>query len=323
MKYCSVKHPHFSVPDKNRNFASLFIYLNYLMQKYLVILLSMAILFIGGCSPALKLSKNEQAKQAFDTGELEKSLQLYEEIIAAEEATGSLEVTNHYEEAAKTAEALGDMTKAESYYKLAIYYKTASADAYQKLARYYRQQDNISKESGMLEPLLNLFPKSEQAKAEKTRLYQIYIETAQWEKAVALWPPNAEADQDENLLNTFFTAQKKLGNDEEVDKLSAALLKLNPQNKAALEWKAIALYNEGENRYQKELQDYESNKTNRQYKIMLAGLDASTASFKQSLKIFEKLYNEEVNKTYALYIANIYARFGDESNAKRYQKLSQ
>lgn len=293
------------------------------MQKYLVILLSMAVLYIGGCSPALKLSKNEQAKQAFDAGKLEKSLQLYEEIIAAEEAAGALAERNHYEEAGKTAEALGDMTKAESYYKLAIYYKTASADVYQKLARYYRQQDNISKESGMLEPLLNLFPKSEQAKAEKTRLYQIYIETEQWEKAVALWPPNAGAAQDENLLNTYFAAQKKLGNDEELDKLSSTLLALNPENKAALEWKAIDLYNKGENRYQKELQDYENNKTRRQYKIMLDGLDASTASFKQALQIFEKLYGQDISKTYALYMANIYARFGDESNAKRYQKLSQ
>lgn len=311
------------MPDKNRNFALSFNYLTYLMQKYLVILLSLAVLFVGGCSPAIKLTKNQQAKQAFDAGKLETSLQLYEEIIAAEEEAGTLAEANHYEEAGKTAEALGDMTKAESYYKLAIYYKTASADVYQKLAAYYRQQANISKESGMLEPLMSLYPESNQAKAEKARLYQIYIETEQWEKAVTLWPPNAGAAQDESLLNTYFTAQKKLGNDEKLDELSADLLALNPENKAALEWKAKALYNKGEERYQKELQDYENNKTNKQYKIMLAGLDVATAYFKQSLKIFEQLYGREADKSYALYIANIYARFGDEPNAKRYQKLSQ
>lgn len=311
------------MPDKNRNFAPPFNYLNYLMQKYLVILLSMTVLSIGGCSPALKLTKNQQAKQAFDAGKLEKSLQLYEEIIAEEEAAGTLSVGNHYQEAAKAAEALGDMTKAESYYKLAIYYNTASPDTYQKLAAYYRQQNNISKESGVLEPLVNLFPKSEQAKAEKARLYQIYIETEQWEKAVALWPPKADAGLDENMLNSYFLAQKKLGNDKKSDEIASDLLSLNPENKAALEWKAIALYNKGENRYQKELQDYEKNKTRRQYKIMLNGLDASTASFKQALKIFEKLYKQEAKKNYALYIANIYARFGDETNAKRYQRLSQ
>lgn len=292
------------------------------MRKYYVVLLVMAVLLMGGCSPAVKLTKNEQAKQAFDAGKLETSLQLYEEIIAAEEATGTLAEVNHYEEAGKIAEVLGDMTKAESYYKLAIYYKTASADVYQKMAGYYRQQDNISKESGMLEPLMGLFPESEHAKAEKTRLYQIYIETEQWEKAVALWPPNAGAAQDESLLDTYFTAQKKLGNDEKLDELSSALLKLDPEHKAALEWKAIALYNKGENRYQQELQDYEANKTNRQYKIMLEGLDVATTYFKQALPIFEKLYRQDVDKKHALYIANIYARFGDESNAKRYQKLS-
>ncbi len=124
-------------------------------------------------------------------------------------------------------------------------------------------------------------------------------------------------------LIAIFLAQKKLGNDKKSDEIASDLLSLNPENKAALEWKAIALYNKGENRYQKELQDYEKNKTRRQYKIMLNGLDASTASFKQALKIFEKLYKQEAKKNYALYIANIYARFGDETNAKRYQRLSQ
>lgn len=311
------------MPDKNRNFAPSFNYLTYLMQKYLVILLSMAVLFIGGCSPALKLTKNQQAKQAFDAGKLEKSLQLYEEIIAEEEATGTLSEENHYEEAAKAAEALGDMTKAESYYKLAIYYNTASPDTYQKLAVYYRQQDNISKESGMLEPLEKLFPESEAAKAERARLYQIYIETAQWQKAVDLWPPTPEAVQDETLLNTYFEANQKLDNDAVLDDISDQLLKLNPENKAANEWKAISLYNKGENRYQKELQDYENNKTRKQYKIMLDGLDAATEDFKKSLRIFEKLYREQANKTYALYMANIYARFGDKAKAQHYQKLSQ
>lgn len=292
------------------------------MRKYYVVLFVMAVLFVGGCSPALKLTKSEQAKQAFDAGKLETSLQLYEEIIAAEEATGRLAEVNHYEEAGKIAEALGDIIKAESYYKLAIYYKTASADVYQKLAAYYRQQANISKESGMLEPLMSLFPESNQAKAEKARLYQIYIETEQWEKAVALWPPSPDASKNENLLSSYFTAQKKLGNDEKLDELSSALLKLDPEHKAALKWKAIALYNKGENRYQQELQDYEANKTNRQYKIMLEGLDVATAYFKQSLPIFKKLYRQDADKNHALYIANIYARFGDESNARRYQKLS-
>jgi tetratricopeptide (TPR) repeat protein len=317
------KNPHFSKPNKNRNFAPSFNYLTYLMQKYLITLLSITVLFVGGCSPAIKLTKTQQAKQAFDAGKLETSLQLYEEIIAAEEEAGTLTEANHYEEAGKTAEALGDMSKAESYYKLAIYYKTASADVYQKLAAYYRQQTNISKESGMLEPLVSLFPESSQAKAEKARLYQIYFETEQWEKAVALWPPNTGAAQDESLLNTYFIAQKKLGNDEQLDTLSSDLLALNPENKAALEWKAITLYNKGENRYQKEIQEYENNKTNSQYKIMLAGLDTATAYFKQSLQILEQLYGREADKRYALYIANIYARFGDEPNAKRYQKLSQ
>jgi len=82
-------------------------------------------------------------------------------------------------------------------------------------------------------------------------------------------------------------------------------------------------YNKAENKYQEELEAYEKNKTGRQYNIMLKGLDEATADFKKSLRLFEKLYLADGKKTYALYISNIYARFGDEKNTVKYRKLAE
>ncbi len=276
-----------------------------------------------GCSTGNKLTNSQKAQQAFSQGKLQESLAIYEEIITSEEAAESVSEKNHYEQAAEVAEALGLSDKAESWYKLAIYYKTASPEVYQKLAKLYRNQNNISKESGVLEPLEQLFPESKAAKEERTRLFEIYFETAQWQKAIDLWPPNPQAEENEALLSAYFTAKQENNPEEDLDKIASQLLQLNPNHIEARSWKAIQLYKKAEARYQKEVQDYEKNKTRKQYNIMLKGLDASTADFKKALPLFENLFKETQNKRYALYLSNIYARFGDAANAEKYRKLSQ
>lgn len=293
------------------------------MRSFRWIIFILLAFFLSNCNPAAKLTRTQQAQQAFEQGKLQESLSLYEELIAADEASGSVAEKNHYEQAAEVAEALGLSDKAESYYKLAIYHKTARPEVYQKLGKLYREQGNISKESGVLEPLEQQFPESKAAKAERTRLFEIYTETAQWKKAIDLWPPNPLAEQDEHLLTAYFDAKQKSEQTEGLDKIALQLLSLNPTHTEARSWKAIQLYDKAEARYQKEVQDYENNKTRKQYNIMLKGLDASTADFKKALPLFENLYRETQNKRFALYIANIYARFGDAANAEKYRKLSQ
>lgn len=278
---------------------------------------------VTSCSPGSKLTQNQQAQKAFEEGKLNESLAIYEAMIATEEASGTVAEKNHYEQAAEVAEALDLSDKAESYYKLAIYHKIASPEVYQKLAKLYRKQGNISKESGVLEPLEQLYPESTAAKEERLRLFQIYIETTQWQKAISLWPPTPQAENNENELNAYFEAKQALDHQDDLGNIAEQLLVLNPDNKAALEWKAKAYYEKAESRYQKEITAYDQNKTRKQYAKMLEGLDASTADFKKALPIFESLYNDTKNKRFALYIANIYARFGDAGNAEKYRKLSQ
>ena len=71
------------------------------------------------------------------------------------------------------------------------------------------------------------------------------------------------------------------------------------------------------------MQAYEKNKTRSQYAKLLKQLELSTADFKKSLKYFESLYSQQNVKRYALYMGNIYARFGDEKNAAKYHRLSE
>lgn len=282
------------------------------------------ILLITACSPTKQLLKvRQQAEKAATNQEFEKSLLLWEQVIADAEANQKQSTSDAYENAGDMALALGNLEKAETYYKLAVYYQTASAKTYQYLAGFYRNQNNLSKEVAVLEPLLLLFPNSNEAQAEKLNLYWRYIQTDQNEKARALWPPTEAAEQDEALLESWFIINKKTGNEAQLDPISDQLLLLNKDNLVALDFKAMGYYDKAEDRYQAEIQAYEQHKTEKQYQIMLVGLDASTADFKKALKLFEKLYLDTQNKRYALYIANIYARFGDEKQSIRYRKLAE
>ncbi|MDO8951444.1 MAG: hypothetical protein Q7U86_02405, partial [Draconibacterium sp.] len=76
----------------------------------------------------------------------------------------------------------------------------------------------------------------------------------------------------------------------------------------------------GENRYEREMEKYNKNKTNKQYKILLTELDLATADFKRALPFFEKLWGIEPGEKYAGYFANIYARFGDDTKVNYYKK---
>jgi len=119
----------------------------------------------------------------------------------------------------------------------------------------------------------------------------------------------------------FFDMNKKLENEEVVDSVSSELLEINPDHTGALEWEAMKYYWKAENRYQREMEKYNNNKTRSQYRILLDELDKVTADFKVALSYFEKLWEQNPGEKYAPYMANIYARFNDKEKADYYRKF--
>ncbi len=105
--------------------------------------------------------------------------------------------------------------------------------------------------------------------------------------------------------------------------MSRELLDLNPRHPAALEWNAKKYFWQGENRYKREMEAYENNKTTRQYRILLKELKKSTRDYKKALGFFEKLWavKPSERERYASYLATIYARFGDKEKADHYKKF--
>jgi tetratricopeptide (TPR) repeat protein len=251
----------------------------------------------------------------------QEALAFYEQKIAEFDRAGQHAGGALYEKAGRAALFAGDSVRYEHNFKMAVYTEEASPFVYHHLAAYYRAQGNVSKEMMMLEPLEKNFPNSEEAISQRTRLFELGLISGQPRIALDLWPSIPDQYKTEELLTLYLMANRKVGLDDSCNQVANRILKVYPENKQALEWQAIRYYDLAEDRYQREIKAYEANKTNRQYKLLLAELDRSTDDMKQSLNYFNKLWKLDPNSGYATYLHNIYARFGDESKAAYYRKF--
>ena len=282
-----------------------------------------AVLFLAvACSGPKKVttpvvSDKELAEQAGLSGNYEKALELWSLYFTktpVEQVAGS-----DFANAAGVAFKAGNTSQSVSWFDQARYKNFASAEMYLTLAEIYKEQKNISKELTALEYLQTNYP--EKSGIISRRLFEVYNEIKEPGKALNAWKNMNQTEQNDiQLLNQYFELQKGLKDTLVCDSLANVLLDKDAKNVAALEWNAFKYYWKGENRYQREMEKYNSNKTNKQYKILLEELDKSTADFKKSLGYLDRLWNIEPGKKYASYFANIYARFGDEAKAKSYDK---
>lgn len=226
-----------------------------------------------------------------------------------------------YAEAAQIAFKTGDENLAVSWFDQARYKNFTSAEMYSTLAKIYRSQQNISKELSALEFYTSNY--MENINEVNNRLFEIYFEIKIYDKALETWAKmDADSKNEISNLKFFFRINKNQENSVVCDSLSVVILDKEPENIDALEWNGNKYYWLGENRYQREMKKYNDNKTNKQYKILLAELDLATVDFKKALPYFEKLWKIEPGEKYADYFANIYARFGDETKVNFYKKYT-
>lgn len=265
------------------------------------------------------VSDKELAEQAGLSGNHEKALDLwalYFTKTPVEQVAGS-----DFAKAAQAAYQAGNTTQSVSWFDQARYKNFASAEMYLTLAEIFKGQKNISKELTALEYIQTNYP--EKSGVISKRLFEIYNEIKEPEKALNAWENMSHTEKgDLQFLNQYFELQKDLKDTLVCDSVANILLEKDPKSVPALEWNAFKYYWKGENRYQREMEKYNRNKTNKQYKILLEELDKSTADFKKSLVFLERLWSIEPGKKYAGYFANIYARFGDENKAKYYEGLT-
>jgi len=279
------------------------------------------VVFLAGCSgpkvTVTGVSQKAVAEKATTDGNFTQAVEAWKQYFSVQpisEISG-----DDYAEAAQTAFKINDVNLAIGWFDQARFKNFADAEMYATLGKIYRSQQNISKELSALEFYAANF--TENLNEVNRRLFEIYFEIKLFDEAIGAWNKmDANVKNEISNLKTYFKINRDKENAEVCDSLSLVILEKEPANIDALEWNGNKFYRLGENRYQREMEKYNKNKTNKQYKILLNELDLATADFKRALPFFEKLWKIEPGEKYASYFANIYARFGDETKVNYYKK---
>lgn len=294
-----------------------------MIQKFQISLLLLIVVLMAGCSTATKVTDiKAAADQAFDAKKYQSALAGYEQIIRDFEAEGRTGECPVYGKAGLAAMQTGNVNKALDYLQMDTYTPFVSGETYYGLAKGYREIDNLSKEMIALKDYVEKFPTGEKINDVKTRLFELYVESENWALATGLWPQLPNTQNNEEMLQKWFAVNHALDNYDQTDLISEELLALNPDNIPALEWQAEKAYDKAENHYQTEMEAYENNKTNKQYKRLLSELKVVTAEFQEAKGLYKKLYDLDPNPSYALYLSNIYARLNDKEKSDFYRAKS-
>lgn len=289
----------------------------------LLTLLVLTTFFIS-CSGGSKITTSIQKGEAdFQSGKYESALTQFEDVIAYYEQNDQQKECPVYAEAADAAFKLGQNEKAIDFLKKDQYSVNANADTYFKLAGFYKEIDNLSKELEELEAYVTKFPDGDKIDEVNTRLFELYVESQNWEKAESEWsnlPSNVKSNTVK--LEEYFAVNTALANDSICGIIAKDLLAVDENNIIGLDWTAKKYFWKAEKRYASELKAYEKNKTNKQYNKLLKALDEVSTDFKTSLIYFKKLYSLDPTTQYAKYLGDIYNRLDDKAKADYYYKLT-
>lgn len=274
---------------------------------------------LAGCgAPKMLVSYQQNALEATSQGNYIQAVEAWKQHFSqqpVEQTEGAV-----FAQAAQTAFLAGNENQSIDWFDQARFKNFASSEMYVTLSKIYHSQNNLSKELGALEFYSENF--AENAEVVYNRLFEIYQEIDSEEKALQAWAKTSDEFKNEVVnLSQFFRLNQKLENVPLCDSLSLVILEKDAGNVAALEWNAQKYYWLAENRYQQEMEKYNRNKTTKQYRLLLKELDLVTADFKKALPYFEKLWIINPGEKYAGYLANIFARFGDEKKSGYYQRF--
>ncbi|HYQ56004.1 MAG TPA: hypothetical protein VEP89_01570 [Draconibacterium sp.] len=275
------------------------------------------VVFLASCgAPKVLTTQKTEAKNFEANGDYSQAMAAWEGYLNTtdiEDVAGA-----DFAQAAKTAFKAENQAQAISWFDQARYKNYADAEMYQTLAAIYKQQNNLSKELSALEYITENYGSGDGD--INARLLSVYTEIDANEKALEVWRKmdSASRNEESNIKN-YFEVNKALEQDAVCDSLANVLLEKDAENIEALEWNAKKYFWAGQNRYDREIAKYNKNKTRKNYNALLKELDLVTADFKKALPYLDKLWEMNPGKEYASYLANIYARFGDEEKTEYYK----
>ena len=290
--------------------------------KILFRIAAIPVLLAGCGAPKVLTSFKNDAATASASGNFDQAVILWQRFFQKQTSEKKEILPEEYAQAGKAAFGASQPDQAIQWFDQARFGNYSDPEMYSALASIYRNKNNLSKELTALEYLDSSYPGMKDSSSVRNRLFKIYIEAEDPEKALKIWNKlPAASRREESFLDDYFLINSKKGENTVCDSLANLILQVNPRNLNGLEWNAKKYYWLAENRYNQEMEKYNSNKTTRQYQILLKELEKVTADFKKSLTWFEVLWKIGPAEKYASYFATIYARFGNKEKAEYYQSF--
>lgn len=295
-----------------------------LMKIYNLLIFSLLTSLIISCSSGKQItSAIQKGQSAYQSGQYENALKYYEEVIAYYDQNNQPKECPVYYEAAMASLELKQKKQAIDFFKIDQYSNHTNPETYIELSKLYREKDNLSKELEELETYVTNYPEGSKLPIVQERLFELYVESQNWEKAENEWNNlSEETKSGTTKLEEYFIVNSALDKDSVCGVIAADLLKIDDSNKIGLDYTAKKYFWKAEKRYAAELKAYEANKTNKQYKKLLKALDLVSADFKTSLGYFKKLYLLDPTPQYAKYMGDIYNRLDDKKKADYYYRIS-
>jgi hypothetical protein len=284
------------------------------IMKYYRFLFGILMIFLLHACATQKLTKEGEAN--FEKGNYEAALSNLSQVISKQESRGKEAEPRVYYHAGMAAMKLGKTAKAREYLETAEYLEYPSPKLYSTLSSIYKKIDNLSKEIIALEDYHEKFPQGDQIDSINIRLFETYVQSENWQKAVDLWPAiESQAQSEVDLLAGYLTANKNLENNELCDKLAGEILEMDPDNITALEWYAKKYYHKANNLYESQMKAYKNNRTRSQYKKLMKAWKRIWPDFRKSRDYFKKLYSLNPSSEYAEFLGNIYTRMDKKKKA--------
>ncbi len=282
------------------------------------------LVILSGCAAS---NQNKQlsndAKSAMASGDYQKALANYENIIALNKANNKETDGSVYNNAGIAAWGLQQTEKSIDYLETAKRLSSTSEETFSTIAKAYRKIDNLSKEISSLEEYVQRHPQGREILPVRTQLFDAYVRNENWELGEQLWPllDSASHNNIQNLTG-YLRIKRKLEKVDERDNLAKQILKKDKNNIEALETLAEKHYYIADETYVKEMKAYEKNKTMKQYNQVTEAIKKVNQDYKTARDYFERLYKLNPNARYANFLGNIYTRFENKEKANYYYRLA-
>jgi hypothetical protein len=294
------------------------------MQNSKHLALFLLIILSTGCGISRRAAElHENAEASYASGNFEKALGYYEEVIELKKSNGHEIDGKIYYRAGVSAWEIRHTGRAIKYLDQAHRKDFINDTSSYILALAYRETDNLSLEISNLENYVDNYPDGGKINEMRKRLFVTYIESNNHDLAMELWPDLKKMSADDpELLEEYFTLNRELDNEEKLKDIAEQLYNLDDENTTALQHLGEHYFWKAETRYQEEMAAYEKNHTRKQYRQLLDALDEINEQFRTSRDYLEKLWQISPSAQTATYLRNIYIRFGNEEKADYFHKYS-